>query len=213
MLFRTFFLDGRFGFHLLRCRFACVRLYLCASVTYISAQPRALPGSQYIFAPRSSLLASTRPRVPRYGCEVGHQGLPWYGVKRGAASSAGGVGVFDLGAVGLAVIQAAKSAGSIDTNPAKFQVVRKMRHPHPGFPIFARVDDVCGPCQGFDSDLPLPGSAADLALHAKEDKERRRREARLREAQSFYPQASSCLAALAAIMFVAAASSQWRRRR
>ena len=90
-----------------------------------------------------------------------------------------------------------------------------MLHPHPGFPIFARVDDICGPCQGFDSDtLPLPGSAADIALHAKEDKARLQK-ARPRGAEPLYLTASSRrrLAAIAAVTLLAAAALHWRRGR
>ena len=87
-------------------------------------------------------------------------------------------------------------------------------HPHPGFPVFARLDDVCGYCQGFGAELPLPGSAADLALHAKEEKIRLQ-EARQREAQSLYPTASSCrcFAAMAAVTIIAAAAVRWQRGR
>ena len=88
-------------------------------------------------------------------------------------------------------------------------------HPHPGFPVFARLDDVCGYCQGFGTELPLPGSPEDLALHAKEEKIRLR-EARLREAESLYPTASSCrrVAAIAAVALIAAAATlRWQRGR
>ena len=92
-----------------------------------------------------------------------------------------------------------------------------MLHPHPGFPTFARLDDICGPCQGFDSeDLPLPGSAADIALHAKEDKVRLQEAARLREETlhlNLSKRRLAAIAALTAVMFIAAASLHWRRRR
>ena len=84
-------------------------------------------------------------------------------------------------------------------------------HPHPGFPNLARVDDFCGLCsQSFDADLPAPGSAADLALHAKEEKARLR-EARQQEAQQ--PNASNFrrAAAIAAVALIAAAAFRWRR--
>ena len=85
-------------------------------------------------------------------------------------------------------------------------------HPHPGFPVLARLDDVCGVCQSFDSELPLPGSAADLALHAKEER-LRQREVRQREAQ--FPTMSMCrrVAAIAIVALIAAAAFRLRRYR
>ena len=41
------------------------------------------------------------------------------------------------------------------TRSAGASAQRSPMHPHPGFPTFARLDDVCGACApAFDDDLP-----------------------------------------------------------
>ena len=66
-------------------------------------------------------------------------------------------------------------------------------HPHPGFPVFARLDDACAPC--FDPN-PLP---APVQNKGKD---------RLRKAQLPYQR----LVAVAAVALIAAAALRgWRR--
>ena len=73
-------------------------------------------------------------------------------------------------------------------------------HPHPGFPTFARLDDVCGAC-------------VDTSFSADKDYEVRLRE--LREAQNRYltPSTWRGIAAVAAgVVLIATTAALCRRR-
>ena len=75
-------------------------------------------------------------------------------------------------------------------------------HPHPGFPTFDRLDDVCGSCGGETFDQ------VDAQLAARKE------EVRQREAQRYATLRSDCrraAAVAAAVALIAAAALSWRR--
>lgn len=112
------FLDLFTAFHRLSPRFCCVFVCVCkhAWVCALCARPIS-----------SHLLRScsrTDPPDRRAGW-----GAVWNNAKVEPGSS---VAVFGLGAVGLAVVQAAKIAGAsriigVDVNPAKFEIAAKVQ--------------------------------------------------------------------------------------